>query len=47
LISGLPRKNRFHESPKLVGILCSSASSTTVMLFPALALKILTQNLRS
>src|ERR1700744_2259202 len=46
LISGLPRKNRFHPSTKVDGALCSSAVSTTVMLFPALTLAILTKNLR-
>src|ERR1700742_5010170 len=46
LISGLPRKNRFHPSTKVDGALCSSAGSTTVLLFPALTLAIVTKNLR-
>src|ERR1700742_879776 len=46
LISGFPKKNRFHASMKVDGALCSSAGSTTVMLFPALTLAIFTKNLR-
>src|SRR6201995_6116726 len=46
LISGLPSKNSFHPSTKVAGALSPSAVATTVMLFPALTLAILTKNLR-